>query len=185
MIRWVFTNDPGDLGSIPGHVRPKTLKMVLDTSLLNIQQYKVRIGGKVEQSREKSTTPPTHWCSSYWKGSLLVDFYYGHQFYLLYVYIYIYIYIYKGIQKEPLVKSAKFCYPCNIKNNLCCKHLNSTNAFFNFTTKRSFWILTQTYFQKNKSKFLVRLHTLPKIILWKIRMAILLSTKQLIINTNS
>ena len=38
----------GDLGSIPGHVIPKTLKMVLDTSLLNTQQYKVRIEGKVE-----------------------------------------------------------------------------------------------------------------------------------------
>ena len=36
---------PGDLGSIPGCVIPKTLKMVLDTSLLNIQQYKVRIKG--------------------------------------------------------------------------------------------------------------------------------------------
>ena len=29
------------LGSIPGRIIPKTLKMVLDTSLLNIQQYKV------------------------------------------------------------------------------------------------------------------------------------------------
>ena len=27
----VFTNGPGDLGSIPDHVIPKTLKMVLDT----------------------------------------------------------------------------------------------------------------------------------------------------------
>ena len=35
----------GDLGSIPGRVIPKTLKMVLDTSLLNTQQYKVRIKG--------------------------------------------------------------------------------------------------------------------------------------------
>ena len=32
-----FVNGPGDLGSIPGHVIPKTLKMVLDTSLLNTQ----------------------------------------------------------------------------------------------------------------------------------------------------
>ena len=29
--------------------------MVLDTSLLNTQQYKVRIKGKVEQSKEKSS----------------------------------------------------------------------------------------------------------------------------------
>ena len=33
----VFANDPGDPGSIPGHVIPKTFKMVLDTSLLNTQ----------------------------------------------------------------------------------------------------------------------------------------------------
>ena len=44
-------------GSIPGHVIPKTLKMVLDApSLLNSQQYKVRIEGKLEQSRERSST---------------------------------------------------------------------------------------------------------------------------------
>ena len=50
----VFTNDPEDLSSIPGQVIPKTLKMVLDTSLLNTQHYKVRIKGKVEQSRKRS-----------------------------------------------------------------------------------------------------------------------------------
>ena len=44
----VFANGPGYLGSIPGHVIPKTLKMVLDASLLNVQQYKVGIKGKVE-----------------------------------------------------------------------------------------------------------------------------------------
>ena len=32
--------------------------MVLDASLLNIQQYKVGVKGKVEQSREKSSTLP-------------------------------------------------------------------------------------------------------------------------------
>ena len=54
----VFANGPGDLGSIPGRVIPKTLKMVLDTSLRNTQQYKVRIKGTVEQSREKSSALP-------------------------------------------------------------------------------------------------------------------------------
>ena len=33
----------------------KTYKMVLDSSLLNTQQFKVRIKGKVEQYREKSS----------------------------------------------------------------------------------------------------------------------------------
>ena len=46
----VFANGPGDLGSIPGRVIPKTLKMELDTTLLNTQHYKVRFKGKVEQS---------------------------------------------------------------------------------------------------------------------------------------
>ena len=41
-------NGLADLGSIPGRVMPKTLKMVLDTTLLNTQQYKVHIKGKVE-----------------------------------------------------------------------------------------------------------------------------------------
>ena len=54
----MFANGPGDLGSIPGRVTPKTLKMVLDTSLLNTQQYKVGIKGKVEQPREMSSALP-------------------------------------------------------------------------------------------------------------------------------
>ena len=32
--------------------------MVLDTSLLNTQQYKIRIKGKMEQSRERSSALP-------------------------------------------------------------------------------------------------------------------------------
>ena len=54
----VFANGLGDLGSIPARVIPKTLKMVLDTSFLNTQQYKVRIKGKIEQSRERSSVLP-------------------------------------------------------------------------------------------------------------------------------
>ena len=54
----VFANGPGDRGSILGRVTPKTLKMVLDTSLLNTQQYTLRIKGKVEQSRERSSALP-------------------------------------------------------------------------------------------------------------------------------
>ena len=55
LVGRVFANGPGDLGSILGRVIPKTLKMVLDTSLLNTLQYKVHIKGKVEQSRERSS----------------------------------------------------------------------------------------------------------------------------------
>ena len=44
----VFANGPGDQGSISGRVIPKTQKMVLDSTLLNTQYYKVKIKGKVE-----------------------------------------------------------------------------------------------------------------------------------------
>ena len=58
----VFANGPGDLVSIPVRVIPKSLKMVPDTSLLNIQQYKEHIKGRVDQSRESITAspPPPH-----------------------------------------------------------------------------------------------------------------------------
>ena len=71
MVR-VFFNGPWNLGSIPGQVIPKTKKMILDASLLNTQYFKVRIKGKVEQSRERSSAFPTPWCSSYRKGKLRV-----------------------------------------------------------------------------------------------------------------
>ena len=55
--------------------------MVLDTSLLKTQQYKARIKGKVEKSRVAPS--PTPWCSSNWKGSLLVTLECSRQLYLL------------------------------------------------------------------------------------------------------
>ena len=61
----VFANGLGDRGSIPGWVIPKIQKMVLDGTLFSSQHYKVRIKGKVEQSRERSSTLPTPRCSSY------------------------------------------------------------------------------------------------------------------------
>ena len=40
----VFANGPGDQGSIPGRVIPKTKKkMVLDAALFNTQHYIVKI----------------------------------------------------------------------------------------------------------------------------------------------
>ena len=57
MVR-VFAIGLWELGSIPGRVIPKTQKMVFDAILLNTQHYKVRIKGKVEQSRERSSALP-------------------------------------------------------------------------------------------------------------------------------
>ena len=55
----VFANGLGERGSIPGQVIPKTQKMVLDATLLNTQNYKVRIKGKVEQSGNGVVPSPT------------------------------------------------------------------------------------------------------------------------------
>ena len=55
---FTIANGPGDLGSIPGRAIPKILKMVLDASLLNTQQYKARIKSKVAQSMERNSTIP-------------------------------------------------------------------------------------------------------------------------------
>ena len=75
VVNWLIVQ----VGRVFANVIPKTLKMVLDTSLLNTQQYKVCIRGKVEQSRERSTPFPTPRCSSYWKGRLLLALDYGCQ----------------------------------------------------------------------------------------------------------
>ena len=54
----VFANGLEDRGLIAGWVIPKTQKMVLNAALLNTQHYKVRIKGKVEESRECSCAFP-------------------------------------------------------------------------------------------------------------------------------
>ena len=90
----VFANGPGDLGSIPGRVIPKTIKMILDTSLLSNMRYissillsNMRYISRVKWSNPRKGVAPssTPLCSSYWKRSLLVALDYGRQLYLLYL----------------------------------------------------------------------------------------------------
>ena len=80
----VFANGPGDRGSIPGQVMPKTKKMVLDAALLNTQHYKVRIKGKWSNPGKLVASSPTPRCSSYRKGSLQVILDYRSQLYFTY-----------------------------------------------------------------------------------------------------
>ena len=63
LISRVFSNGPGDRGSIPGRVILKTKKVVLDAALLSTQHYKIAIKGKVEKSRERSSALPYTWLS--------------------------------------------------------------------------------------------------------------------------
>ena len=84
MVR-VVASGPGDLGSVPGRVIPKTQKMVFDATLLNTQHYKERIKGKEGQSRKGVVPSPTPWCSSYRKRSLQVTLDDGRQLYFTYI----------------------------------------------------------------------------------------------------
>ena len=77
----VIASGPGDWGSIPVQVIPKTKKMVLEATLLNTQHYKVRIKGKVEQFREWRSALPSPQCGSYWKRSFQVTPNHGRQLY--------------------------------------------------------------------------------------------------------
>ena len=57
LVGRVFANGPGD--RVQSQVRSyQTLKMVFNTNLINTQHYKVRIKGKIEQSRGRSSTLP-------------------------------------------------------------------------------------------------------------------------------
>ena len=94
LISRVFANGPWDRGSIPGQVIPKSQKTVLDAVLLNTQHNKLRIKGKVEQSREWSGTLSYILVLLLLKREPLVHLGLTSLTLLTYVYIYIYIYIY-------------------------------------------------------------------------------------------
>ena len=88
MVR-VFTNGPGDRGSILGLVIPKPQKKVLDASLLLcLTLSNIRYGSRVKWNNTgKGVAPsPTLWCNSFEKGTFELPL-------LIYIYIYIYIYI--------------------------------------------------------------------------------------------
>ena len=71
----VFANCPGDLGSIPGRVIPKTLKQTYLTlsNIRYVSRVKWSNPGKIVEPS------PTSRCSNYWKESLLVTLDYGRQ----------------------------------------------------------------------------------------------------------
>ena len=67
--------------------------MIPPCLILSNIRYRWRV--KWSNSGKEVAASPTHLCSSYWKGSLLVTLDYGrHLYFSLLIYIYIYIYIY-------------------------------------------------------------------------------------------
>ena len=79
----VFANSPGDRGSIPGWVIPKTQKWYLMCPCLTLSSIK-NVSRVKWSNPEKVVNPfPTPRCSSYWKGSLRVTLGYGCLLYFL------------------------------------------------------------------------------------------------------
>ena len=62
---YVHVNAPGNRGSIPGQVIPKTQKIVLDAFLLSTQHYKARINGKWNNPGKRVAPAPIPRCISY------------------------------------------------------------------------------------------------------------------------
>ena len=65
----VFTKGPRDLGSIPGRVIPKTLKLYVIPPRLTLSN--IRYVSRIKWSNPGKRVPPspTPRCSSYWKGA--------------------------------------------------------------------------------------------------------------------
>ena len=84
LVGFEFANRLREQRSISGRVIPNAPKMVLDTSFLLTQYYKVRIKGKMKQSREKG------WVllDTRWKGRLRVALDYSHQLIFIYLFSY-------------------------------------------------------------------------------------------------
>ena len=91
---WVFTNGPGDLGSIPGRVIPKTQKIVIDAFSLNTYPWSILYNTKWNNPGKGVAPSPTSQCSSYWKGSFWIAFNYSWPTYIYMMIICLYIYIY-------------------------------------------------------------------------------------------
>ena len=81
LVGRVFANGPGDLGSIPGRVTPKTLKWHLISPCLTLSI--IRCVSTVKWSKTENGVAPSPMprCSSYRKGSFRVTLTYGLRLY--------------------------------------------------------------------------------------------------------
>ena len=65
LVGRVFTNDPGDLGSVPGHVLPKTLKWYLIPPCLTLSNIRYVSRVKKSNQRKRVAPSPTPRCCTY------------------------------------------------------------------------------------------------------------------------
>ena len=69
MVR-MFANSPGDLGSVPDQVIPKTQKWYLMSPCLTLCIIRYWLRVKWSNPRKRVVPSPTPWCCSYRKGRL-------------------------------------------------------------------------------------------------------------------
>ena len=94
LVGRVFANGPGDLGSIQVTSYQRLLEWYLIPPGLTLTNIRYVSRGKWSNPGKGVVPSPTPWCSSYWKGSLLVTLDYSRQLSYLLIYIYTYKYSY-------------------------------------------------------------------------------------------
>ena len=101
----VFANGPGDLGSIPSWVIPKTQKWYLMPPCLTLSIIRYRSRVKWSNPAKGVAPSPTHWCSKLskrepsghprlWSPTMYIYIYIFFFCVCIYIYIYIYIFIF-------------------------------------------------------------------------------------------
>ena len=121
----MFTNNLGNLGSIPGWVIPKIQEMVHDSSLLNTQHYKCgsRISEPIQEKEEcpyllanekgaNDYSRPTY--MYIWKRDLVLNNLQG-------------LICHKSWTNQPIIISLQNCQRKTEKKTLLCMHLPNPN----------------------------------------------------------
>ena len=130
LVGRVIANLQGKRCSISGRVMPKTLKMILDTSLLNTPN--IRYVSRVNWSNPGKGIAPSPRCSSYWKRSLLVALDYCRQLYFYLCSTYVIYYEFSHVGFRMFSVNVRFCIW-----NLCwITHLRGKIRYINQWNKQ-------------------------------------------------
>ena len=133
-------------GLIPGQVISKTQKLVLETSLLNTQYYKVWIKGKWSNLGKGVVPSSTPWCSSYWKDSSdCLRLWLANLYIYIYIYIYAHTFLYTHNHIWIYVIMSNKNFPSQLYIYTGVGHISRATDFFclGFYIKYNIWQIVQ------------------------------------------
>ena len=138
----MFVNGPGNRGSTPGRVIPKTQKWYLmpPCFTLSITRYRSRV--KWSNPGNVVAPSPTPQCSSYWKGSFRVALDYGRQRYFFYFFLFFsfdFFYLF-FLSFFSFLFFFSFC--CNLKDFNSLYHFVTTIKWIIFTSLLSLFAIS-------------------------------------------